>query len=271
MPTMELRKDSLKQPLKIFIKKMKIIALIPARLAATRFPNKPLAKIMGLPMIEHVRRRVALCPLLNEVIVATCDEEIRKMVEASGGKVAMTSDKHVRCTDRIAEAASHLQADIFINVQGDEPLIQPQMIEEVAKPLLEDSSLQTSNLMCAISDDQEFQSPNAVKVVTDSSLNLLYASREPIPSPLKADDKNYPKWKQLGIIAFRSGFLQTFSRLSPTPLEKIESIDMLRALEHGYRVRMVPTKGRLVGVDVPEQIGEVEKLLENDPLTGEYL
>lgn len=250
---------------------MNIIALIPARMAATRFPDKPLALIKGLPMIEHVRRRVALCPLLNDVIVTTCDEAILRVVEESGGKVIMTSNRHERCTDRIAEAATHLQADIFINVQGDEPLIRPEMIQEAVAPLLEDSSLQSSNLMCLITDEEEFRSPNAVKVVTDQSLNLMYASREPIPSPLKADDKSYCKWKQLGIIAFRSDFLQILTRLNPTPLEKIESIDMLRALEHGYRVRMVPTKGRLVGVDVPEQIGEVEKLLENDLLLKEYL
>src|SRR3989338_2056650 len=224
---------------------MKIIAIIPARMAATRFPNKPLALIAGLPMIEHVRRRVGLCPLVDQMIIATCDEEIRKIVEGFGGKVAMTSDKHERCTDRIAEAAVGVESDIVINVQGDEPLIQPDMLQKIIEPLIQDSSLLCTNLMCPIADEAEFTSPNAVKVVVDSHQNLLYASREPIPSRLKAPSNDYLKWKQLGIIAFKSGFLQDFTKLNPTPLEQIESIDMLRALEHGYKIRMIPTYERL--------------------------
>ncbi len=250
---------------------MKITAIIPARMAATRFPNKPLALISGLPMIEHVRRRVALCPLLDEVIVATCDEAIKKVVESFGGKVIMTSDRHERCTDRIAEAALHVESEIVVNVQGDEPLIRPEMLSEIILPLSQEPSLLCTNLMCPITDDKEFNSPNVVKVVLDSSNNLLYASREAIPSRLKAPSNDYPKWKQLGIIAFRSAFLQKFTHLAPTPLEQVESVDMLRALENGYQVKMIATQHRLVGVDVPEQVQEVEVLMKDDPFIKSYL
>ena len=250
---------------------MKIAAIIPARMAATRFPNKPLAPFLGLPMIEHVRRRVSLCRSLSEVIVATCDQEIIDVVTKNGGKAVMTSNKHERCTDRIAEAALGIDADIIVNVQGDEPLFNPEMIDQVVAPLLEDTSLSSSNLMTKIVDDEEFNNPNAVKVVVDLKGNLLYASREPIPSILKAETKNFDKWKQLGIIAFRSDFLQIFSKLEPTPLEKIESVDMNRALDHGYRVKMVETKARMIGVDMPEQVAEVEALLRNDPLVKRYM
>lgn len=250
---------------------MKTIAIIPARMAATRFPNKPLAPMAGLPMIEHVRRRAGLCSLLADVIVATCDEAIVKAVTASGGKAVMTSDRHERCTNRIAEAAERQTADIVVNVQGDEPLLDPRMIDEVVRPLLNDPTLPCSNLMIRIDDEEEFRSPNTVKVVVAANGDLLYASREPIPSASKAESKDYRKWKQLGIIAFRHDFLKTFAKLEPTPLEKVESVDMLRALEHGYRVRMIETKGRMIGVDVPGQVPEVEELLKKDPLTKSYL
>lgn len=250
---------------------MKIVAIIPARMAATRFPGKPLAAILGLPMIEHVRRRVSMCNDLDEVIVATCDEEIRDVVEAAGGRVIMTADTHERCTDRIAEALSKVKADVVINVQGDEPLVMPEMMNEVVRPLLDDKELPSVNLVTRIVDTKEFENPNAPKVVTNRFGDLLYISREPIPSRKKADSNDYVKLKQLGIIAFRSDFLQLFTKLEPTPLEKIESVDMMRAVEHGYRVKIVETKGRLIGVDMPEDIKRVEKLLVADPLIQQYM
>ena len=170
---------------------MRAIAIIPARMAATRFPGKPLVTIRGLPMIEHVRRRVKMCRMLRETIVATCDREIKEVVEYAGGKVVMTSEKHERCTDRIAEAAAGVDADIIVNVQGDEPLILPGMIEEVIRPLFEDPELLCSNLVTRIKDEEEFQNPNAPKVVTDRSWNILYISREPIPSRKKATRPDY--------------------------------------------------------------------------------
>ena len=250
---------------------MKIIAIIPARMAASRFPGKPLAPILELPMIEHVRRRVSLCDTLDEVIVATCDEDIKNVVEAAGGRVVMTSDKHERCTDRIAEAATKVNADIVINVQGDEPLVMPEMMNEVTRPLLEDSDLLSVNLVTRIVDSAEFNDPNACKVVTNCFGDLLYISREPIPSSQKAPTDDYVKLKQLGIIAFRGDFLQTFTRLEPTPLEQIESVDMMRAVEYGYRVKIVETKGHMIGVDVPMDIKRVEEILKSDQLVEKYM
>jgi 3-deoxy-manno-octulosonate cytidylyltransferase (CMP-KDO synthetase) len=250
---------------------LKIIAIIPARMAATRFPNKPLIPILGLPMIEHVRRRVAMSNELDEVIVATCDEEIKKVVESAGGKVIMTADTHERCTDRIAEAAGTIDADIVINVQGDEPLVMPYMMTDVTKPFAEDNDLVSVNLVSRIVDDAEFNNPNAPKAVTNRLGDLLYISREPIPSKKKADSDQYTKLKQLGLIAFRKDFLEIFTQLEPTPLEQIESVDMMRAIEHGYRVRAVETQGRMIGVDVPDDIKLVEEALANDPLLKDYL
>jgi 3-deoxy-manno-octulosonate cytidylyltransferase (CMP-KDO synthetase) len=183
----------------------------------------------------------------------------------------MTSDIHERCTDRIAEAAASLGADIVINVQGDEPLIMPVMMDEVVRPLLDDAKLPSANLVTRIVDQEEFENPNVPKVVTNRFGDLLYISREPIPSRKKADRDDYLRLKQLGIIAFRDDFLQVFSRLETTPLEKIESVDMMRAVEHGYRVRIVETKSRMIGVDVPGDIKLVEEVLSSDPLAKKYI
>ena len=250
---------------------MKVVAIIPARMAATRFPGKPLAPILGMPMIEHVRRRTCMCKLLNDTIIATCDLEIKEVVEKAGGKVIMTANSHERCTDRVAEATAGVGADVVINVQGDEPLVLPSMIEDAARPFIHDSELVSVNLVSRILDDEEFNNPNAIKVVTNLFGDLLYLSREPIPSREKAKNDEYVKLRQLGIIAFRSDFLQTFSMLEPTPLELIESVDMMRAVEHGYRVRMVETTGRMIAVDLPEHIKRVEEVLVSDPLVREYM
>lgn len=250
---------------------MKIVAIIPARMAATRFPGKPLALILGLPMIEHVRRRVTLCKDVDEVIVATCDQEIMDVVQAAGGKAIMTADTYDRCTDRVAEAATKVSSDIVINVQGDEPLVVPGMMKELIQPFLDDNELPSVNLVTRITNDEEFKDPNAPKVVTNRFGDLLYISREPIPSRKKTNTSDYLKLKQLGLIAFRNDFLQTFTRLQPTPLEIIESVDMMRAVEHGYRVKIVETKNLMIGVDIPEDIKSVEDILVSDPLVQEYM
>lgn len=250
---------------------MKIVAIIPTRMAATRFPGKPLALILGLPMIEHVRRRVSMCNALDEVIVATHDKEIRNVVRAAGGRVIMTASTHGRCTDRIAEAATKVIADVVINVQGDEPLVLPGMMNEVIRPFLDDNELPSVNLVARITDIEEFENPNAPKVVTNRFGDLLYISREPIPSRKKALTNDYIKLKQLGIIAFRSDFLQAFTKLEPTPLENIESVDMMRAVEHGYRVKIVETEGKMIGVDVPGDIKRVEEVLVSDRLVKKYI
>ncbi len=250
---------------------MNIVAIIPARMASTRFPGKPLADIMGLPMIEHVRRRVSLCPILSRVVVATCDQEILAAVEGYGGEAVMTANTHERCTDRIAEAARNmgLEADIIVNVQGDEPLFHPEQVSELVEPLVQEASLPSSNLMAEILDPEEFASKDVVKVVCLPDGNALYYSREPIPSGSHCKH-TYRKFKQLGIIAFRGEFLQTFYGLSATPLEGVESVDMLRAVEHGYPVRMILSRYPSLGVDTPGGLERAKELMASDPLFPLY-
>lgn len=249
---------------------MKIIAVIPARMASSRFPGKPLEKISGLEMIEHIRQRVLMSKAMDEVVIATCDDVIKKRVESFGATAIMTSDIHRGAVDRVAEAAQKLPCDIIALVQGDEPLILPSMLDELVQPMLDDSQVYCTNLVTQITDDEEFNNPNAPKVVINKNWDALYMSREPIPSRLKNNSDDYLKLKQLGIIAFRYNFLQEFSKLEPSPLELIESIDMNKALEYGYKVRMVLTKGTMIGVDVPEDVSKVEEIMKNDSLLPKY-
>ena len=226
---------------------------------------------MGLSMIEHVRRRVAMSSAVDDVFVATCDDEIRAAVVASGGRVVMTASSHERCTDRVAEAAREVDATIVVNVQGDEPLILPTMIGEVVAPIVGDPEVSCVNLMSKITEQDEFENSNVVKAVVSLSGELLYYSRAPIPSADKSGGYQHVRWKQLGIIAFRSDFLEKFAKLEPTPLEIMESVDMMRAVEHGFPIRMVETETALQGVDEPADVGLVEELLGRDPLLNRYL
>ncbi|MFB3883632.1 MAG: 3-deoxy-manno-octulosonate cytidylyltransferase [Thermodesulfobacteriota bacterium] len=239
----------------------KVVAIIPARMASSRFPGKPLVNILGLPMIEHVRRRVSLCDGI-EVYVATCDHEIRTVVESHGGKVIMTSDKHLRCTDRIEEAVTSLDADIVVNVQGDEPTVVPQAVTEVSSPLQTSDAFQCSCLIYPLSDLSELQNPNVVKTVISREKSILYFSRSPIPYVRENGPTHF--FKQSGIMAFRKDFLHLYSRLSATPLEIAESVDMLRVLEHSYKILGIPTTQVSSGVDVPEDVRAVEEILKGD-------
>lgn len=250
---------------------MKVIAIIPARMASTRFPGKPLADILGIPMIEHVRRRVALCSHINEVVVATCDLEIYELVSNNGGRAVMTSRTHERCTDRVAEAASSIDADIIINVQGDEPLVRPEMFELLLKPLLDEAEVVCTNLTAEIGSEDEFNNPNIVKTVFDCKTDIIYFSREPIPSLRKSGGLSFKKYKQLGIIAFRKDFLLRFTHLPPTLLEMVESVDMLRAIEHGYKIRMVLSPFRVFGVDTPVDLVQVTELMKSDDIFNSYI
>lgn len=249
----------------------RIIAVIPARMASTRFPGKPLAELLGLPMIEHVRRRSALAPSISEVVVATCDREVGAVVTANGGRVIYTSTAHERCTDRVAEAARQLEAQIIVNVQGDEPCVSPEMLEAVVRPLVNDPALECVNLAAPLTTEEEWMSVNVVKVVARPGGEILYFSRAPIPSSISSAHPACRRLKQLGVVAFRAAFLQTFARLEPTPLERLESVDMLRAVEHGYRVQMVEAQGTMIGVDVPVDVPRAERWLASDPLLRRYL
>lgn len=250
---------------------MKIVAVLPARMASSRFPNKPLAKIAGLEMIEHVRRRTLLSSSVHEVVVATCDQIIKDTVESYGGKAVMTSDIHRGCIDRVAEASNIVDGDLILVIQGDEPLILPKMIDDLVNPLIENPDIYCTNLVTKITDEEEYLSPNAPKVVVDKNWDLLYASREPIPSRKKAPNDDFLKLKQLGLIGFRKSFLDIFAKLQATPYELIESVDINRAIEHGYKVRMVLTEGQMIGVDLPSDVDRVEKILKSDTLIREYI
>lgn len=254
---------------------MKVFGIIPARMASSRFPNKPMAEILGMPMIGHVYHRCKMSKILMDVWVATCDREIYDYIESTGGKAVMTSDAHERASDRCAEAMLKIEQntkqriDIVVMIQGDEPMISPEMIDEAVKPLLEDESIQTVNLMSTMKSREEHNDPNEVKVVVDKNNFALYFSREPIPS-WKKGAKEVPMLKQVCIILFRRYFLLRFNNLPQTPLEIIESVDMLRVLEHGYKVKMVLTNCETYSVDTIEDLRKVERLMENDKLIMQY-
>ncbi|MES2461097.1 MAG: 3-deoxy-manno-octulosonate cytidylyltransferase, partial [Armatimonadota bacterium] len=214
-------------------------AIIPARLAATRLPNKPLAEIAGKPMIQHVYERASQARGFSEVLVATPDQEILQAVAAFGGRAVLTSPDHRTGTDRVAEAAAHLpdEMTVIVNVQGDEPLLDPATIEAVAAPLLADTSLVMVSLMCPLPEGRE-SDPNAVKVVVDVNGFALYFSRSPLPYR-RSIEASYAPRLHVGLYAYRRDFLPIVTRLQPTPLELSESLEQLRVLESGYRIRMV--------------------------------
>ena len=260
---------------------MRIVAMIPARMNSSRFPGKPLAPLLGRPMLEHVLRRAEMCEQLDAIYVATCDEEIRDAVEALGGNVLMTSAAHERASDRVAEAAERVEADIVVMIQGDEPMITPRMIASAVAPMLADSSIQCVNLARRILSRDEYVDPNTIKVVMTAHGDALYFSRTPIPAldlaHASAGDFNRdstsvraPVFKQVCVIPFRRDYLREFARLPPTPLERAESIDMLRVLEHGGRVRLVETDVDTHAVDTPADLRLVESLLKDDPLVPRY-
>jgi 3-deoxy-manno-octulosonate cytidylyltransferase (CMP-KDO synthetase) len=241
------------------------VAIIPARMESSRFPGKPLVKICGHSMIEHVLKRAQLSKTLAEVVVATCNEEIVREVERVGGRAVMTKNTHERCTDRIEEAADKIGGDIIVNIQGDEPFVTPEMIDLAVQPLLDDPSLVCTNLMSRIADRESLEDPNEVKVVFDQKHFALYMSREPIPSLKKGGAFDHA-WKQVCVIPFTIDFLHTFSGLQPTPLEIRESVDMMRAIEHGYKVKMVPCEATGVSVDTEEDRRDAETIMKSDPL-----
>ena len=244
---------------------MNIIALIPARMGSSRFPGKPMAMICGKPMIGHVYDRVSSNEMLSATVVATCDKEIFDFVTSIGGRAVMTGSHHERASDRCAEALEIIEMqdgkkyDIIVMVQGDEPLTHPMMITESVKPMLEDSSIRVVNLLGKIASLEEFEDRNCIKVVCDLNGDALYFSREPIPTRSKVDE--IPMGKQVCIIPFRRDFLIEYTQLEPTPLEIAESVDMMRVLENGYKVRMIPTQHSNQSVDTPEDLLKVELIM----------
>ena len=255
---------------------MRVVAVIPARMASSRFPGKPMVLIHGMPMIGHCYCRVRLCGELSDTYVATCDREIFDYIESIGGKAVMTADTHERASDRAAEAMVRIeeaggeQTDILVMVQGDEPMDTPEMISEALSPMLQDDSVQVVNLMGCVKNLAEFEDPNTVKVVVGPDDNAIYFSREPIPSRKKYVG-DVPMHKQICIIPFRRNYLLKFNSTPEMPLECIESVDMLRVIESGGQVRMVLTEHQSIGVDTPDHLKHVEQLMVDDALMKEYL
>lgn len=247
----------------------RIICIIPARLGSYRFPTKPFADICGKSMIEHVYKRAALCNILDEVYVATPNQEIYDHVEAFGGKAIMTSDDVRRASDRVAQAASKVEeADIIVNLQGDEPLVFPEMIEMAIQPLLEDDSIACVNLVRKATYE-EAKDIHEVKVVFDNDYNALYFSREPIPSRFMGD-KEFPYYIEVCVFPYTRESLEDFAKLESTPLEEIESIDMLRLTQHGRKIKIVETDYESYSVDVPEDLEKVIRVMEKDKLKDQY-
>ncbi len=242
---------------------MRVTAIIPARFASTRFPGKPLVDILGKPMIQRVYERTRQAASLQRVIVATDDERIAAVVREFGGEVQLTRGDHPTGTDRLAEVAARIETDLVVNVQGDEPLIEPRMIDQAVTPLRKNPGIPMGTLKSPILSLEDFQNPNVVKVVTDRQGFALYFSRAPIPHPrdLAADPAleigGIGAFKHVGLYVYRKDFLLTYPKLTSTPLETLEKLEQLRALEHGFRIRVVETALNSQGVDVPEDLDRV--------------
>jgi 3-deoxy-manno-octulosonate cytidylyltransferase (CMP-KDO synthetase) len=255
---------------------MNIIGIIPARLASSRLPQKPMADILGMPMIGHVFFRSKLSNMLNEVYVATCDQAIVDYIESIGGKAVMTSNSHERASDRTAEALLTIEketgksVDIVVMIQGDEPMVTPEMINASVEPLLNDQSINITNLMATMNSKEEHEDPAEVKVVVDKNHFALYFSREPIPSRKKGFDQ-VPMLKQVCIIPFRRDFLLEYNQMEQTPLEIIESVDMNRLLENGISIKMVMRSEKTYSVDTKADLANVNARMKNDPLLSTYL
>ncbi len=255
---------------------MKVIAVIPARYGSTRFEGKPLVPILGKPMIQHVYEGVSQSRLIEEVIVATDDQRIMEVVQQFGGRAVMTSPDHYTGTDRVAEVAKKIRCEIVVNVQGDEPLIRGSLIDKAVRPLLTDETLPMATLMTRIEDVKDWLNPHIVKVVVDKNGHALYFSRSPIPFPrdlqigrLESNPfgtkRPLPKrvFKHIGVYVFRRKFLLHFERMKPTPLEKLEKLEQLRALENGHRIKVSPVDYEPLCVDTPEDLQRVEEFLSH--------
>jgi len=240
---------------------MRTACIIPARMESSRFYGKPIEKILGYPMIEHVYRRVQLTKYVDEVYVATCDREIFEVVEQFGGHAIMTSDQLVRGTDRVAEAAMNIEADIILNVQGDEPLMDPESLDQAIMVMKAEKTIDCMNAVSLITDWDVYISQDIVKVIQDHHGNIMYFSRQPVPY---CKMENFDKAiKQIGIYLFRRDLLLQYPTWEETPIERAEGVDMMRFLEKGHIIRAIMCKD-MIGVDTPEQLLSVEEILKED-------
>jgi len=243
---------------------VRVAAIIPARMASSRFPGKPLLNIRGLPMVEHVRRRAVLCKNFSEVVVATCDREIAAAVESYGGKVIMTSKSHAAASDRVAEAVNYLDCSHVVNVQGDEALVLPDDLQRIVQAIQSERTESAWNATASIESVEELEDKSIVKCVVSRSGRVLFCSRDFHYLPLK-NGSFEPVRKILGILAYSCEFLRTYLRLPRTPLECIEQIDQSRIIEHDITLRGVEFSGGYLGINEPREVPLVEKYLLEDP------
>jgi 3-deoxy-manno-octulosonate cytidylyltransferase (CMP-KDO synthetase) len=239
------------------------IGVIPARHASSRFPGKPLALLCGRPLVQWVHEVASRARSLDRVLVATDDERIKARVDAFGGEAVLTSGEHASGTDRVAEAVAGLEADVVVNIQGDEPLLDPDWIDLTVAALVERPEADLATLAVPLDDEAAFHDPDVVKVVTDADGRALYFSRAPVPWPREGGARPRPEGarRHVGLYAYRREFLLRFCCLEPTALERLESLEQLRALEHGAHVRVVDAAGRTLGVDRPGDVAAVERIL----------
>lgn len=241
------------------IVRSRILGVIPARFASSRFPGKALATIAGKPMLQHVYERASQARYVTKLIIATDDREIYNAARAFGALVKMTRSDHASGTDRVAEVASSEDAELIVNIQGDEPLIDPAAVDAAVLSLVDESESQMGTLKKRIEDPGEITNPNVVKVVTDRAGAALYFSRCPIPY---LRDGRAVHYKHIGLYVYRREFLLRYSDLPLGPLETVERLEQLRALENGYRIRVVETEYDSLGVDTPEDLERVSSLFD---------
>ena len=246
--------------------KNKVIAIIPSRLESSRLPRKALADICGLPMIVHVFKRCQYAKTLDEVFVATDNQEIFNVVEKYGGKALMTSSHHENGTERIAEAAKNINADIIVNVQGDEALVNPVYIDSAVNALIEDENI---NISILINKFSKKNSIGDIKAVIDENNNIMYLSRADIPSDARSENNSF--YKAYHIVPFRKSFLKEYSKWKKTKLEKIEFNEYLRILEKGYKIRAVKVDSEAISVDTLDDLEEVRNLMKADNLFPKYV
>ncbi len=238
---------------------MKVIGIIPARYASTRFPGKPLVDLKGKPMIQRVYEGASACKSLDEVIVATDDQRIYDAVKAFGGNVEMTSETHPSGTDRCGEVAAKYEADVIVNVQGDEPLVNPGQIDTLCSAF-EDASVSIATLGHTQVSPDDLHDVNRVKVVCDTNGNALYFSRSAIPSTERSSEairENFPFMRHIGLYAYRKETLQELVQLEPCPLEQMEALEQLRWMYYGYEIRVIPTNIETPNIDTPEDLKKV--------------
>ncbi len=248
--------------------KPRVVAVIPARLASTRFPGKIIAPLMGHPLVYHTWQQVKRATLIDRIIVATDDPAVVAALAPYPVEVVLTDPGHPTGTDRIAEVARSIDAELIVNVQGDEPVIDPETIDATIRPLLADPEPVMSTARRALDDPEAIQDPNVVKVVCGTDGNALYFSRLPIPYFRDGGMPSGNYWQHIGLYVYRRDFLLTYSTLASTPLERAEKLEQLRVLEHGFQIAVITTSYVAIGVDVPSDLEKVEELLQHHAAKG---